>query len=75
MQITKEQMEAIQEALRFYAEGQHYEWEGCHCHGQYLIHDRGERAQAALNQIEIILRDNQDAVDGVVEGSVNPQAT
>ena len=45
----KEKLEAIEEALKFYAEKKFFEWDGCHCHGHYNILDRGYEAEKGLN--------------------------
>ena len=54
MNITAEQLEKIEKALRFYADGKHFHWEGCHCHGSHVIDDRGETAEKGLQVINEI---------------------
>jgi len=51
VEIKKERMEDIKEVLQFYSDGKHYEWDGCHCHGHYVINDRGDMAGSCLNRI------------------------
>lgn len=45
-------MDEIELALQFYAEGEHYGWEGCSCHGHYTIEDHGDMAEEGLTRLE-----------------------
>ena len=54
MNVTAEQLMQIENALRFYSEGKHFEWSGCHCHGHNVINDRGETADEGLDVIRQI---------------------
>jgi hypothetical protein len=51
VEISKERMDDIKEVLKFYADGDHFRWEGCHCHGHYVINDNGDKADSCLNRI------------------------
>lgn len=59
----KEKLDAIEKTLKFYDEKKHYHWEGCHCHGSYVIDDTGEEANTglrALNNIRYMIEDQLD---------------
>jgi hypothetical protein len=51
VEIKKERMEDIEEVLKFYSDGKHYEWSGCRCHGNYVINDEGGMAKDCLFRI------------------------
>lgn len=51
VEIKKERIEDIKEVLKFYSDGKHYEWDGCRCHGHYVINDKGDMADSCLNRI------------------------
>ena len=51
VEIKKERMEDIEEVLKFYSGGKHYEWRGCRCHGNYVINDEGDMAMGCLFRI------------------------
>lgn len=49
--ISIEQIEKIKAALSFYANEENFEWEGCSCHGKYILLDRGDKANDGLQVI------------------------
>lgn len=51
VEIKKERIEDIKEVLKFYSDGKHYGWDGCHCHGHYVINDIGDMAGSCLDRI------------------------
>ena len=55
IQLTLEQAKKIKEVLDFYYQENHYDWEGCSCHGHYVILDKGKKASEALDIIEPLI--------------------
>lgn len=52
--VTKdyeEQIAIVKAALKFYCDGKHFEWQGCHCHGHNVILDRGGEADTGINAL------------------------
>ena len=60
IQIKKERIEDIKEVLKFYSDGEHYGWDGCHCHGHYVINDRGDKAKSCLNRLLNDIEDTEE---------------
>lgn len=48
MNINQEQIKQLIETLEFYRAGRNYEWDGCHCHGQYIREEHGEKAEECI---------------------------
>lgn len=49
--ILTDALAKIEEKLQFYIDGGHYSWEGCHCHGHYVIEDRGSEAEEGMRAL------------------------
>lgn len=61
--ITKEfeaAWEKIRASLKFYKDCEHYHWDGCHCHGSYVLDDHGEKAEEGMSAIEYLDYDMND---------------
>lgn len=52
-------IEELIEALQFYASGDFYSWEGCHCHGSYEF-EKGDKAEDKLYSISSALWRDDD---------------
>lgn len=67
IEISEEEFKAnlakIEEKLQFYADGDFYEWEGCHCHGRNIILDTGEKANEGLNILNEIKWMMEDKIE------------
>lgn len=44
-------IEEMLTTLRFYASGDFYSWEGCHCHGSYEF-EKGDKADSLMYELQ-----------------------
>lgn len=52
--VTKEfedAIEVVKKAFQFYIDKENYHWEGCSCHGHYVIDDNGDMADNGMSAI------------------------